>query len=107
MIERIEQLRGQAEAEISAARSAEELRELRVRPLGRKAPLPQLLRGVAELAPEQRAAVGTAANEARRALERMLDERAGELGAAELDDLLESDRVDVTLPGSPPQPIGR
>jgi phenylalanyl-tRNA synthetase alpha chain len=106
MIERIEQLRSEAEAQISAARSVDELQELRVRHLGRKAPLPQLLRGVAELAPQERAAVGAAANEARRTLERMLDERAAELGGAELDDRLASDRVDVTLPGSPPQPIG-
>jgi phenylalanyl-tRNA synthetase alpha chain len=106
MIERIEQLRSEAEAQISAAQSVDELQELRVRHLGRKAPLPQLLRGVAELAPQERAAVGAAANEARRALERMLDERAPELGAAELDDRLAGDRVDVTLPGSPPQPIG-
>src|SRR5439155_20784662 len=106
MIERIEQLRGEAEAQISAAQSVQELHELRVRHLGRKAPLPQLLRGVAELSAEQRAAVGAAANEARRALERTLDERAAELGATELGDLLQSDRVDVTLPGSPPQPIG-
>src|SRR5438309_872035 len=106
MIERIEQLRSEAEAQISAAQSVDGLQELRVRYLGRKAPLPQLLRGVAELAPQDRAAVGAAANEARRALERVLDERAAELGAAELDDRLAGDRVDVTLPGSPPQPIG-
>src|SRR5207237_10195342 len=83
------------------------LHELRVRHLGRRAPLPQLLRGVAGLAPEQRAAVGAAANEARRALEGMLDTGASELGAAELGSKLERDRVDVTLPGAPAQPIGR
>src|SRR5438552_7705916 len=107
MIERVEQLRGKAEAEIAAAGSAEALQELRVRHLGRRAQLPQLLRGVAELPAEQRAAVGAAANEARHALEEMLERRAAELRSAELGSLLESDRVDVTLPGAPPQPIGR
>jgi phenylalanyl-tRNA synthetase alpha chain len=107
MKERIEQLRGEAEAEISVARSLEELNELRVRHLGRKAQLPQLLRGVAELAPEQRGAVGAAANEARRALEELLEARESQLGAAELGSRLAEDRVDVTLPGAPPQPIGR
>ena len=107
MIERVEQLRGEAEAEISAAGSAEALQELRVRHLGRRAPLPQLLRGVAQLPPEQRAAVGAAANEVRHALEAMLERRAAELRSAELSSRLETDRVDVTLPGAPPQPIGR
>ena len=50
--------------------------------LGRKAELPNLLRGVAELPPEQRGAVGKAANEARKALEAQIDARAGELAVA-------------------------
>ena len=94
MIERVEQLRSKAEAEIAAAGSAEALQELRVRHLGRRAQLPQLLRGVAELPAEQRAAVGAAANQARHALEEMLERRAAELRSAELGSLLESDRVD-------------
>ena len=107
MIERIAELRTHAEAEIAAAASAEALAELRVRYLGRKAELPQMLRGVAKLAPEQRGAVGTAANEARHALEALIDARGEQLGGEELERRLQSDRVDVTLPGAPPQPIGR
>jgi phenylalanyl-tRNA synthetase alpha chain len=106
-VDRIEELRARAGAEISAAGDADTLEELRVRYLGRKAELPQLLRGVAALDPEQRAAVGKAANEARQELERLIEERAARLGAEELDRRLGSDRVDVTLPGAPPQPIGR
>ena len=107
MIERIEELRAQAAQEISAASSSEQLEELRVRWLGRKAELPQLLRGVAELEPSQRAAVGKAANEARRALETLLEERAQGLSSQELDRELAGEQMDVTLPGAPPQPVGR
>jgi phenylalanyl-tRNA synthetase alpha chain len=107
MIERIEQLRGEAEGAIAAAASSEELEELRVRYLGRRAELPQLLRGVAELEPEQRGLVGKAANEARAALESQIQARAGELEAEELERGIERDAVDVTLPGAPPQPLGR
>ncbi len=107
MIERIEQLRAQAETEIAAASDGEALERLRVRHLGRKAELPQILRGVAELAPEQRGAVGKAANQARQALEALIARRAEQLGGEELERGLQADRVDVTLPGAPPQPIGR
>ncbi len=107
MIERIQQLRMQAESEIAAASTAEGLEELRVRHLGRKAELPQLLRGVRELPAAERGAVGKAANEARVALEALIEARAGELSGAELREQLQRDRVDVTLPGAPPQPIGR
>jgi phenylalanyl-tRNA synthetase alpha chain len=107
MIERIEKLRLQAESAISAASTGEALAELRVRYLGRKAELPQMLRGVAQLQADERAAVGKAANEARQALEALIDDRAAQLQGTELESRLESDRVDVTLPGAPPQPIGR
>ena len=107
MIERIEQLREQAEAEIATATTSEALEGLRVGYLGRTAELPQLLRGVAELEPAQRGAVGKAANQARQALETLIEARAAQLGAAELERGLRDDRVDVTLPGAPPEPIGR
>jgi len=107
MIERIEKLRLEAESAISAASTDEALAELRVRYLGRKAELPQMLRGVAQLPADERASVGKAANEARQALEALIDDRAAQLQGSELESRLVSDRVDVTLPGAPPQPIGR
>ena len=66
-----------------------------------------MLRGVAQLAPEQRGAVGKAANQARQALEALIEQRAAQLGGEELQERLQADRVDVTLPGAPPQPVGR
>ncbi len=51
--------------------------------------------------------MGRAANEARQALEALLDARAAELAGAELDARLAADRVDVTLPGDPALPPGR
>src|ERR1700688_4754121 len=106
MIDRIEQLRSEAEREISFAPASEALEELRVRYLGRKAELTQMLREVAALPPEQRGAVGKAANMARQALEGLIAARAEQLAGEELEQRLAADRVDVTLPGAPPQPIG-
>jgi len=107
MIERIDELNAQARAAVAGADSGEALEELRVRYLGRKAELPQLLRGVAELPPEQRAAVGKAANQARQELEGLIEARTAELSGAELERRLREDAVDVTLPGAPAQPLGR
>ncbi|HEV3071026.1 MAG TPA: phenylalanine--tRNA ligase subunit alpha [Solirubrobacteraceae bacterium] len=107
MIERIEELRGQGQEAIAAAPTSEALEELRVRYLGRKAELPQMLRGVAQLPAEERGAVGRAANQARRALEALIEQRAAELNSGELETKLREDTVDVTLPGTPAQPVGR
>ena len=107
MIDRIGELRAQAEAAIAAATSTTALEEVRIRYLGRKAELPNLLRGVAELALEQRGPTGKAANQARQALEQQIERRAGELAAKELDARLTQDFVDVTLPGDPLPAVGR
>jgi phenylalanyl-tRNA synthetase alpha chain len=107
MIERIESLRGEAESAIATAESTAALEDLRVKYLGRKAELPNLLRGVAQLPAQERGTVGRAANQARQALEELIEQRAGALEAGELDARLAADRIDVTLPGEPPQPVGR
>ncbi len=102
----LERIQREAEAAIAAAGSAAELEELRVRYLGRKSELTSILRSIGELPPEQRGPVGKQANEVRQALEGLLERRKAELEAAELDAGLAQDRVDVTLPGDPPQPAG-
>jgi phenylalanyl-tRNA synthetase alpha chain len=107
MLDRIESIHDEGLAAIDAAGTTDEVEELRVRFLGRKAELPNLLRGVGELAPEERGAVGKRANEVRRALDERLAAANERLDAAELDARLITDRVDVTLPGDPPQPVGR
>jgi phenylalanyl-tRNA synthetase alpha chain len=104
---RIAELQSEGEAAIAATSTTAALEDVRVRFLGRKAELPNLLRGVSELPPEQRGAVGKAANEVRRTLEALLDARAGQLAAGELTSRLEQDRVDVTLPADPLPAIGR
>jgi phenylalanyl-tRNA synthetase alpha chain len=107
VLTRIEEIHDEGLAAIDAAGSTEQLEELRVRLLGRKAELPNLLRGVGELEPAQRGQVGKRANEVRKALEARLTAAVERLDASELDARLITDRVDVTLPGDPPQPVGR
>ncbi|MEA2412017.1 MAG: phenylalanyl-tRNA synthetase alpha chain, partial [Thermoleophilaceae bacterium] len=102
----LDQLRSEAEAAIAQATTAGELEDLRVRYLGRKSELTGILRSIATLPPEERGPTGKAANEARVTLEEVLDLRRQALEASELEERLQTDRIDVTLPGDPPQPIG-
>jgi len=106
MLERIEEIRAAGAAAIEAADSSDALEALRVQYLGRKAELTTILRGIAELPAEQRGAVGGAANQARKQLEALLEAATARQDAAELDARLLADRVDVTLPGAPPRPVG-
>jgi phenylalanyl-tRNA synthetase alpha chain len=107
MTERVDVIRREAETAINSATDTHALEDARIRYLGRKAELPNLLREVASLPPEERAATGKAANEARKALENAIERRQGELAQAELEQRLKEDRVDVTLPADPLPAIGR
>lgn len=98
MLEEIEELRRQALAEIAAAAQLQALEELRVRHLGRRSRLREIMSQLGTLAAEQRPAVGAASGGAQKAIQEALDQRktslqeAAEAGTA----------VDLTLPGHPP-----
>ncbi|MCL2606375.1 MAG: phenylalanine--tRNA ligase subunit alpha [Coriobacteriia bacterium] len=98
-IDDIEQLKTQIREKIGHAPTLEILDQERIELLGRKGALTALLRGLGELAPEERAIVGKLANEARAAAETLLEERKSELTARALDDQLAAGRLDVSLPG--------
>ena len=103
---RLDQLRSEAEAAVAAAADTAQLEELRVRYLGRKSELTGVLRGIRDLPPEERGPVGQAANQVRQTLEGLIASREAALENADLERRLSDDRIDVTLPGDPPQPPG-
>ena len=94
------QLERDAAAAIAAAGNVQALSEVRAGFLGKKGSLTGVLRGLGGLAPEERAAVGQAANVTKERIEELAKARreALERGARE-SDLLEH-RLDVTLPGA-------
>src|SRR3954453_22703510 len=105
--DRIAEIQRTAQRDIAEEPDSDALEAVRVRGWGRKADLPQLLRGVRDLPPEERGAVGKAANQVRQALEALIETRAATLRASELDTRLVADAIDVTLPGDPALPPGR
>jgi len=106
MLDQIEKIRLEATEAIVDASTSAALEDLRVKYLGRKAELTQILRGISQLPPEERGPVGGAANKARKELEALIEQSSDRLGAAELDAKLVADRIDVTMPGAPPRPLG-
>jgi phenylalanyl-tRNA synthetase alpha chain len=91
-----------AQARIAAAADSAALEEVRIDVLGRRAPLVLALRELGSLDPDERRTRGADLNRARRALEEQVERRSRELGEAELEERLRSDRLDVTLPGVVP-----
>jgi len=103
MKEQLATIRREAGSAIQAASDAAALDGLRVKYLGKKGELTALLKQMGGLSPEERPVMGQLANEAREALEHSFAQRAKELEAAALVQRLETEAVDVTIPGRTPQ----
>ena len=99
MEQQIKDLRERAQTEIQSASNLKELDDVRVKFLGKKGELTGLLRGMSQLSAEERPLVGKIVNEARAQLETSIAEKNSELKAAELQNKLASEKIDVTLPG--------
>ena len=78
--QRLDELQSTAVAELDRAASASALEQWRITHLGRKSALSHLLGGMGRLAPEERRAVGSAANLVKRALEQAFAERESGCG---------------------------
>jgi phenylalanyl-tRNA synthetase alpha chain len=94
-------LRADALAAVAAAAGPAALDEARVRFLGRKSRLTEILRSISSLPPEQRPVVGKLGNVVRVELEAAVDAREAELKSVALAQSLAEERLDVTLPGAP------
>ncbi|MBR5641096.1 MAG: phenylalanine--tRNA ligase subunit alpha [Firmicutes bacterium] len=101
MKERLKQLMLEAEAKMESISSLQEAEELRIKLLGKKGELTDLLKGMKDLAPEDRKSFGQAANEARAKIENTLNERMDYFRNAQKELALAAEKVDVTEPAIP------
>ncbi|MDK2856622.1 MAG: phenylalanyl-tRNA synthetase alpha chain [Bacillota bacterium] len=100
--EKLHALAQAAKEAVRAAKSLEELDGVRIRFLGRKGELTQILRSMKELPPAERPRLGQLANRVRDELEAELAERAENLKRLLEECRLEKERLDTTLPGVRP-----
>ena len=96
---RLQALAGEASQAINEAGSVDGLNEVRVKYLGKKGLLTQILRGMGSLTAEERPRIGQLANEIREKLEHLIDRHAAMLKSAAQRANLAREAIDVTLPG--------
>ena len=98
MRDKIQQIREKALAEIDKADGLEKLNDVRAAILGKKGELTAVLKGMKDVAPEDRPKVGQWVNETREAVEKLLDEKVKKFEAEALKRKYESEKIDVTMP---------
>ena len=98
MRDKIQQIREKALAEIDKADGLEKLNDVRAAILGKKGELTAVLKGMKDVAPDERPKVGQWVNETREAVEKLLDEKVKKEEAEALNRKYEREKIDVSMP---------
>ena len=99
MREQLEQMKDEALRCIAQASGETALQEIRVRFLGRKGELTGLMKGLGTLSAEERPVVGQLVNTIKDEIESRLESALVSAREQEIQQRLQSERIDVTLPG--------
>ncbi len=99
MKEQLQNIKASAQAEIKDIASAEQLEAFRVKYLGKKGVLTDVLKGMGKLSAEERPVIGQLANEIRNFLEDIVSKMQTEIKAKELEEKIKSEKIDITMPG--------
>ncbi|OXS00571.1 phenylalanine--tRNA ligase subunit alpha [Shewanella algae] len=89
----------QALAAIEGASDLKILDDIRVDYLGKKGKITDMMKLMATLSPQEKPAFGQKVNEAKQKVQQFLSQRIEGLKAAELEQKLQAEKIDVTLPG--------
>ena len=100
MKEKLQKIREHAMAEIENSDGLAKLNDVRVSVLGKKGELTAVLKGMKDVAPEDRPKVGQMVNSVRDILEEALTEQKKILKAAVVEKKMQNEWLDVTRPGT-------
>ena len=98
MKEKLKAIREEAVSKILESENLDKLNEIRVAYLGKKGQLTEVLKGMKDVAPEDRPKVGQMVNETRTAIEEKMEEVKNNLAAKAREAKLKAEVIDVTLP---------
>ncbi|MEF3401426.1 phenylalanine--tRNA ligase subunit alpha, partial [Listeria monocytogenes] len=102
MLEQLQTLKNEAETQINEASDLKTLNDLRVKYLGKKGPMTEIMKQMGKLSAEERPKMGSLANEVRTALTEAISSKQQILETAAINEKLKSETIDVTLPGTAP-----
>ncbi len=98
MKEKLEQIKAEALKQIESSDALDKLNEIRVSYLGKKGELTAVLKGLKDVAPEERPKVGQLVNETREEIEKVLEASKKKMERALREAKMKAEVIDVTLP---------
>ena len=100
MKEKLEAISKMSKEKIAEIKDSQALNDFKVKVLGKKGELTEILRGMKDIAAEERPVVGNLVNKIRDEIEQMIDEKESEFKNKDLQERLEKEKIDVTLPAT-------
>lgn len=100
MKEKIENIGKEAKELLEKIENMQALNEIKIKYLGKKSELSNLLKEMANLSKEERPIIGALANKVRKEIEERIAEKEEILAKKELDERLEKESIDITLPST-------
>ncbi len=100
MKEKIEKIQKEAKELLEKIENLQSLNEIKIKYLGKKSELSNLLKEMANLSKEERPVIGALANKVRKEIEERILEKENILSKKELDEKLQKESIDVTLPST-------
>ncbi len=97
MQEKLNKIKQETLELIDSTKILDDLEDIRVKVLGRKGMLTQILRSLGELSPELKGIVGKKSNEIKNIIEETLELKKEELSKSSLSGIIEEEWIDVTL----------
>ena len=104
--EQLTELKTTAVDAIGSSDSLDDLEQLRLKYLGKKGQLSQILRGMGKLDPQERPKVGSLANVVKEEVQTSLERQKQSLQQAQIEAQIKAETIDVTMPGVS-RPLGR
>lgn len=98
MKEEIAKIKENSLKEISESKDLKTLGDLKVKYLGKKGELTQVLKQMGKLSPEERPVMGSLVNQVRDELNKLVEEKEEELKKIALEEKLKKEEIDITLP---------
>ncbi len=99
MREKLEKIKNAAALQLKEAVSKEELESLKIKFLGKKGELTQILRGMGNLTKEERPEIGKIANDVREKIEGIISESLEKINQKERKQKLNDEVIDISMPG--------
>lgn len=98
--EQLQAIQQKAIERLEQAKETQAVEDIRIKYLGKKGDVTQVLKGMKDLSPEERPIVGKLANDVRDTIQAKISERKAVLHQEALNKQLAEETIDVTLPGT-------